>query len=419
MPQRLIQSHSYFFFPLILSGLIVIAILPVWWVLGAAAYPIAEWSHSTFYAVIANLIAFSVANLFFRRFERYPQFNAVSFILPILLTVFSISLAVLFVLRLDYSVKILFLGLLITFVYMCVQHVLLNRSKHITLHLVPYGEALDFKSSGHYSFKLMQQPKHTVSNIHGVVADMHGDTLSAEWQKFLCECALRNIPVYNAIQLKETLTGKVNVQHLIANHFGGLSPSGIFFVCKRIIDIIFLVLTAPITIPLMLLLALMIKLDSPGAALFIQPRVGLGGKVFRLVKFRSMHVHVPGAHFTSDEQDARITRVGRVIRKYRLDELPQFWNVLKGEMSLIGPRPESVELAKWYETEVPFFAYRHVVRPGISGWAQVMHGYAAGVEDVKDKLAYDFYYIKHFSLWLDLLIWYKTIKTVFTGYGSR
>jgi lipopolysaccharide/colanic/teichoic acid biosynthesis glycosyltransferase len=132
-----------------------------------------------------------------------------------------------------------------------------------------------------------------------------------------------------------------------------------------------------------------------------------------------MYVGHQGGQFTSVIERSRITRVGKIIRKYRLDELPQFWNVFKGDMSLIGPRPESRDLAEWYSKEVPFFAYRHVVRPGISGWAQVMHGYAAGVDDMKDKLAHDFYYIKHFSLWLDFLIWFKTIKTMLTGFGSR
>ena len=143
------------------------------------------------------------------------------------------------------------------------------------------------------------------------------------------------------------------------------------------------------------------------------------GKTFRVFKFRSMTVDHQGGHFTLKDEADRITRVGRVIRKYRLDELPQFLNVIKGDMSLIGPRPESSALAEWYDHEVPFFAYRHIVRPGISGWAQVMHGYAAGVEEMNDKIAYDFYYIKHFSFWLDLLIWYKTLRTILTGFGSR
>src|SRR5690606_35231499 len=124
------------------------------------------------------------------------------------------------------------------------------------------------------------------------------------------------------------------------------------------------------------------------------------------------------AAITRDD-DRRIPRVGRFLRKSRLDELPQLINVLKGEMSWIGPRPEALVLSQWYEREIPFYPYRHVVRPGISGWAQVHQGHVADVEDVTDKLHFDFYYIKHFSLWIDLIIVGRTIKTMLTGFGAR
>jgi lipopolysaccharide/colanic/teichoic acid biosynthesis glycosyltransferase len=132
-----------------------------------------------------------------------------------------------------------------------------------------------------------------------------------------------------------------------------------------------------------------------------------------------MYIDKQGKGFTQGEDDPRITRIGKFIRKFRIDELPQIFNILLGQMSFIGPRPESLELSMWYEMDVPFFSYRHVVRPGISGWAQVEQGYAAEVDGMKVKLEYDFYYIKHFSFWLDILITFKTIKTILTGFGAR
>jgi lipopolysaccharide/colanic/teichoic acid biosynthesis glycosyltransferase len=147
--------------------------------------------------------------------------------------------------------------------------------------------------------------------------------------------------------------------------------------------------------------------------------MGFRGVPFRVYKFRSMYIDQRGSGFTEGDDDPRITRVGRFIRKCRLDELPQLFNVIKGEMSFIGPRPESMELSEWYERDVAFFSYRHVVRPGISGWAQVEQGYAAEVDGMTTKLQYDFYYIKHFSLWLDILIAFKTLKTIVTGDGAR
>jgi lipopolysaccharide/colanic/teichoic acid biosynthesis glycosyltransferase len=121
----------------------------------------------------------------------------------------------------------------------------------------------------------------------------------------------------------------------------------------------------------------------------------------------------------TDDSDPRITRVGRVIRKYRIDELPQIINILLGQMSWIGPRPEPEILTRWFVAEIPYYRYRHVVKPGISGWAQVNLGYVSGVDGINTKLQYDFYYIKYFSPWLDILILFRTIKTMLTGYGSR
>jgi lipopolysaccharide/colanic/teichoic acid biosynthesis glycosyltransferase len=119
------------------------------------------------------------------------------------------------------------------------------------------------------------------------------------------------------------------------------------------------------------------------------------------------------------ERDVRITRLGAFLRRARLDELPQLWNILNGEMSFIGPRPEAQILSSWYTSEIPFYRYRHVVRPGISGWAQVNQGHVAEVDDVHLKLQYDFFYIKYFSPWLDVLILFRTVKTMLTGWGAR
>jgi len=172
----------------------------------------------------------------------------------------------------------------------------------------------------------------------------------------------------------------------------------------------------------MAVIAIAIRLESRGGALFKQKRVGHAGREITVYKFRTM-LDIPAedarrAAMTSDD-DERITKVGRWLRKTRLDELPQIFNILKWQMSWIGPRPEAQVLSVWYTGEIPFYRYRHVVKPGISGWAQVNQGHVAEVEQVHRKLQYDFYYIKYFSPWLDLLILLRTIKTMLTGYGSR
>ena len=189
---------------------------------------------------------------------------------------------------------------------------------------------------------------------------------------------------------------------------------------KRIMDIALIIISLPLTLPLMCLTALAVVLESRGGALFTQNRIGQGGREFTIYKFRSMAKNSE-AHGAQLAQigDARITRVGKFIRKTRLDELPQFWNILRGDMSLIGPRPEQRVFVEQFNDSIPFYNYRHIVKPGLSGWAQVTQGYAGNEDETQIKLEHDFYYIKHFSLSLDILIIFKTIKTILTGFGAR
>lgn len=192
----------------------------------------------------------------------------------------------------------------------------------------------------------------------------------------------------------------------------------IFSKLKRLIDLVVAGLLLLLLLPVMLLVALAIKLDSPGTVFYSQERTGLNCKPFKVHKFRSMYqnAEAQGIRWAS-EGDTRITRVGRWLRLTRIDELPQLWNVLRGEMSLIGPRPERPEFDAKLAQEIPYYDIRYLVAPGISGWAQVMYPYGASVEDAYEKLAYDLYYIKNYSLFLDLEIAFKTLRVVLFGKG--
>ena len=285
--------------------------------------------------------------------------------------------------------------------------------------LVPVGNALSLTSHSKIEVRQLVSPEPDGVRYDAVVADLRSDCLGPQWERFLAECTLCRIPVYHVRQIQESMSGKVRIDHLSENEFGSLMPSAFYSSVKRLVDFLGAVFLLPVVAPIMLVTALIIRHESEGPALFLQQRMGYRGKPFKVYKFRSMYIDQEGKGFTDGEHDPRITKVGRVIRKYRIDELPQLFNVIKGEMSFIGPRPESMELSEWYERDVPFFRYRHVVRPGISGWAQVEQGYAAEVEGMIEKLQYDFYYIKHFSLWLDVLVLFKTIKTIVTGNGAR
>jgi lipopolysaccharide/colanic/teichoic acid biosynthesis glycosyltransferase len=256
-----------------------------------------------------------------------------------------------------------------------------------------------------------------------IVADLNHEALSKDWERFLAEAAIAGRRVFNAKQLRESLEGQVEIEHISENSFGHLAPDSIYAPLKFYIDFACALAVLIFLAPLLLVVAVIIRLESKGPALFRQKRMGYRGKAFTIYKFRSMCLAQgpasgPGADIT-EPNDLRITRVGRFIRKTRIDELPQVLNILMGHMSWIGPRPETLRLAAWYDSELAFYSYRHIVRPGITGWAQVRQGHVTSVEDVRDKLQYDFFYVKNFSIWLDALICIHTVRVILTGHGAR
>jgi lipopolysaccharide/colanic/teichoic acid biosynthesis glycosyltransferase len=257
------------------------------------------------------------------------------------------------------------------------------------------------------------------SGLDGVAADLHMPH-QAEWVRFMAECSLYRVPIYHAAAVYELLTGKVSLPHHSEELMEAIQLPPFYPTLKRMIDLAGVVLLLPLILPVAGVVALLIRLESAGPVLFFQERVGQGGRTFRMVKFRSMYMQADNsvARF-AENGDGRVTRVGKCLRKFRFDEIPQLWNVLKGEMSIVGPRPEQVWFARQFEAEIPFYAYRHLVKPGITGWAQVNQGYAANSTETREKLAYDLFYIKHLSLWLDTAILLKTIRIVLTGFGAR
>jgi exopolysaccharide biosynthesis polyprenyl glycosylphosphotransferase len=189
---------------------------------------------------------------------------------------------------------------------------------------------------------------------------------------------------------------------------------------KRVFDVVASAVLLLLTAPVIVLFAILVKLDSKGPAFFRQTRVGLYGQDFDLIKLRSMRTDAEkdGAQF-AQKDDPRVTRVGRFIRKVRIDELPQAWSVLKGEMSFVGPRPERPEFVSDLENQLPYYAERHMVKPGITGWAQINYPYGASLEDSRHKLEYDLYYAKNYTPFLDLLIMLQTLRVVLWHEGAR
>jgi len=229
--------------------------------------------------------------------------------------------------------------------------------------------------------------------------------------------------VEDAHSLFEKLKGGVMLERLSPSWLvlsEGFRKDVLLMFTKRTLDVVISALALVIMAPIMLLASLAIVIESGMPVLFRQERVGLHGQNFSILKFRSMRNNAEeGKAVWAALDDARVTRVGRILRPFRLDELPQLVNILRGDMSLVGPRPERPEFVRMLGEEIPYYHERHTVRPGLTGWAQIKYQYGSSVDDAKMKLEYELFYIKHLSLFLDLVIVFRTIQVVLFARGSR
>jgi sugar transferase (PEP-CTERM system associated) len=242
--------------------------------------------------------------------------------------------------------------------------------------------------------------------------------------KELLNCKVRGIKIVDGESFYERITGKLLVEKISPTWLilsDGFVKSKMARAFKRLIGLVLSIVMLVLLFPLMFLTAVAIKLDSPGPVFFSQKRVGEYGKLFTLFKFRSMtHLAEDGTGpVWAIENDKRITRVGKVIRRLRIDELPQLWNVLKGDMSFVGPRPERPFFVDQLKDIIPYYNERFSVRPGVTGWAQIKYPYGSSEKDALEKLKYDLYYIKNMSLVLDFVVMFHTVKTVLLGRGAR
>ena len=242
--------------------------------------------------------------------------------------------------------------------------------------------------------------------------------------KDVLNCKFNGVDVVDAPSFYEEMTGKLLIEEITPSWFifsDGFRITPLKRNIKRVSDIFFSSIGLVFSLPLLPFIALAIKINSPGPIFFKQLRVGEREKPFTLYKFRTMHPDaekVSGAVWAKKE-DPRITSVGKFLRKIRLDEFPQFYNVLKGDMSIVGPRPERPEFVEQLKKVIPYYSQRHFVRPGISGWAQIRYPYGSSVSDALEKLRYDLFYVKHMSLFLDVMVIMETIKVVLFGRGAR
>lgn len=376
---------------------------------------------------LATTAAITIGFWLFRNLIAFPGIRASYYVLPVFSSTFAAAFVVLFLLRLNYSRPLLAAAFILSLMWYYTVYFMIQRRRQLNIAVVPFGAVDSLYAIDSIAWTRLAKPvfpRHCTL----LAADFDHD-LPPEWERFLAECALAGVSVVHYKQLRQSLTGQVQMERLSENAFGSLVPNPIYLTVKYLADLAVALVICPVVAPIILAVAILVKLDSAGPVFFRQRRIGYRGRPFAVWKFRTMIGAAPAcfppepdairnAAMTADS-DRRITRIGHSLRRTRLDELPQWLNVVRGEMSWIGPRPEAEILSIWYEAEIPFYRYRHVVRPGVSGWAQVNQGHVTGIGDVLKKLSYDFFYISRFTFWIDMLIVVRTIKTLLTGFGSR
>lgn len=404
------------------AGVIVAIILP-WLVrVEVAEYELERYGLQA--SMIATLLAFLSGFYILGRLARYPGVRSSYYILPSFAATYGLALAAFFFLRIDYSRLHFIASFLLSLTWFYIVYFKAQREARLVIGVVPQGNYERLLAIDRVDWTILHtRDNMPVAALDAIVVDLHAD-LSDEWERYVADHAIKGMLVMHVKQVEESLTGRVDISHLSENNLGSLIPGLLYAKVKRMADVLITLALLPLLIPVLAVVALIIRLDSQGPVIFRQQRMGYRGHPFVMWKFRTMtHREVETgdsrvAAMTRDG-DSRVTRIGRFLRQYRVDELPQVLNILRGEMSWIGPRPEAMALSQWYESELPFYRYRHIVRPGISGWAQVRQGHVAEVDEVLSKLHYDFYYIKNFSFWLDCLIVAGTVRTVWSGFGAR
>jgi len=300
---------------------------------------------------------------------------------------------------------------------------LLGKRKDAGMAVVGWGGYLADKTERKEAFNAAmeslggQKPK--VDRVIVALEDRRGELPLRE----LLNLRFQGVVIEEAGSLLERLTGKL--------YLDGLRPSSFIYsegfrvkpsqqIARRLVSTVAAFSGLLLFLPFFPFVVLLVRLSSPGPIFFRQTRVGLGGRNFTVYKFRTMRTdaETSGAKWATKD-DPRVTRVGMFMRKTRLDEVPQLWNVLRGDMGFVGPRPERPEFVPWLSEQIPYFNLRHMIRPGLTGWAQVRYGYGATLEQSREKLEFDLYYIKHMTLGLDLLIMFETIKTILRRQGAQ
>jgi lipopolysaccharide/colanic/teichoic acid biosynthesis glycosyltransferase len=401
-----------------LGGFLFSVVLPIPFY--ATGEPFAKGIGATEQTILSTAVAYVIVWYCGRRLDAFPRATLqgnVGYVAPVAAIAYAAIAVLLLLLRSDYSRVQLFGSGVLTIVWMAFVAQLRARYLIRNYAVVPSSLLPQMPEAPACHWLTYEEVEAAGMRVDAMVADLGPDLTEAQ-ASALAGAAIAGVPVLDRRYIVETMTGRTPLGGLTPNEFGALLPSRQYLVIRRGLELLLTVLVLPILLPVIAVVALLVRLDSSGPIFFLQNRVGRRGRVFRMVKFRTMYHNAGGPSFTSTA-DKRVTRIGGVLRRFRLDEVPQLVNVLRGDMSWVGPRPEALTLDEEYVRDIPHFALRGIVRPGVTGWAQINQGYAHEAEEMRHKLEYDLYYLKHCSLWLDVMIVLRTFAVLFGGAGAR
>jgi lipopolysaccharide/colanic/teichoic acid biosynthesis glycosyltransferase len=412
-PQRFIETWLD-----AVGGFLFCVVLPV--PIYATGEPFAEGIGATEQTILATAVAYAIVWYCGRRLDAFPRVTLqgnLGYVAPVAAIAYATIAVLLLLLRSDYSRVQLFGSGVLAVLWMAFVAQLRARYLIRNYALIP-ASLMEAMPELHTCRWLdFEQVEREGVRVDAIVTELAAD-LGEQQLSALASAAIAGVPVLDRRYVLETMTGRTPLGGLTPNEFGALLPSRQYLVIRRAVELALTILLLPLLLPILAVVAIAVRATSSGPVFFVQPRVGRRGRVFRMIKFRTMYHGAAGPSFT-ETADPRVTGVGHFLRRSRLDELPQLFNVLRGDMSWVGPRPEAFELDQKYVREIPHFALRGIVRPGVTGWAQINQGYAHEGDAMRLKLEYDLYYLKHCSLWLDLVIVLRTFAVVVAGIGAR
>ncbi len=363
--------------------------------------------------------AYILTMLVVGKLSLYPKVSSFGLCFSILLLSYMGIILVISATRVYYSRSYLLLSFLLSLLSLLTIGYIEDKHKKLRFVLLSDLSGNEAEDLGRLNIEFLKAIKPSENHYDGIVVN-DIKNLSPEIARFIVTETLKGTPVYTFAELYASFLGRVPLEYIDPDLLGTRASSSIYKGVKRIVELLIATIFFVPAAVIGLIIAISIKVDSKGPVFFIQERVGQNGRPFKLIKFRTMHNNseLDGPQFAK-ENDSRVTKVGKVLRKTRLDELPQIINVIRGDMSFVGPRPEQIPFARQFEEKIPYYNLRYYLKPGLTGWAQINRGYTSGLDDTKEKLEYDLFYLRYESPWLDLLILFKTMKIVLTGFGAR